>query len=93
MVFKLTVTTKMGLQQGQAEENTGMSSKWKIKVNETKSIQTTFTLRKGRCPTVQINHTNIQQTDQARYLGLTCDSKLNWKPHIVKKRKQMDQKN
>jgi hypothetical protein len=46
-----------------------------------------FTLRKGRCLPVQINHTNTQQKDQARYLGLTFDSKLNWRHHIVKKRK------
>jgi hypothetical protein len=34
-------------------------NKWKIKVNESKSTQTTFTLRKGTCPPVQINHINI----------------------------------
>jgi hypothetical protein len=43
-------------------------------------------------PPVQINRTNIQQKDQARFLELTFDSKLNWRHHIVKKRKQMDQK-
>jgi hypothetical protein len=58
-------------------------SKWKFKVNETKSIQTTFTLRKGRCPPIQLNHSIVQQKDQTKYLGLIFDSKLNWKHHIV----------
>ena len=30
--------------------------------------------------------------DQAKDLGLTFDSKLDWKQHILMKRKQMDQK-
>jgi hypothetical protein len=38
---------------------------------------------------VHINQTNIQQADQATYLGISLDSKLTWRPHIVKKRKQM----
>jgi hypothetical protein len=72
--------------------STGNLTHFLLQVNETKSIQTTFTFRKGRWPPAQINHTNIQQKDQARYLGLTFDSKLNWRHHIVKKRKQMNQK-
>jgi hypothetical protein len=67
-------------------------NKWKIKVNESKSTQTTFTLRKGSCPPVHINHTNIPPREQVKYLGLTFDCKLNWKQHIIKKRKEMDQK-
>ncbi|PNF20167.1 hypothetical protein B7P43_G18353 [Cryptotermes secundus] len=68
--------------------------KWKIKVNEAKSMRTTFKLQKGKCPPppMQINHTTIQQKDQAkRSLGLTFHSKLNWK-HVLTKRKQMVQK-
>jgi hypothetical protein len=41
---------------------------------------------------VQINHINIPLKDEVTYLGLTLDSKLNWRQHIIKKRKQMDQK-
>jgi hypothetical protein len=65
-------------------------NKWKIKANCATSTQTTFTLRKGTCPPVQINKTSIQQADQATYLGITLDSKLTWRPHILKKCKQMD---
>jgi hypothetical protein len=67
-------------------------NKWKIKANESKSTQTTITLRKGTCPPVQINHTNIQPKEQAKNLGLTFDRKLNWRQHIIKKRKQVDKK-
>jgi hypothetical protein len=66
------------------------SDKWKIKVDCVKSTQTTFTLRKGTCTPVHINRTNIQQADQDTYLGIALDSKLTWRPHILKKRKQMD---
>jgi hypothetical protein len=41
---------------------------------------------------VHINKTNIQQADKATYLRITLDSKLTWRPHILKKRKQMDLK-
>jgi hypothetical protein len=67
-------------------------NKWKFKINESKSTQITFTLQKGTCPPVQINHTKIQPKEHAKYLGLTIDKKLNWNQHIIKKRKQMDKK-
>ena len=64
--------------------------RWKIKVNESKSAHVTFTLRKGNCPSVHLNHVNIQQQDVVKYLGLHLDSTLNWKHHIAKKRKQIE---
>jgi hypothetical protein len=57
-----------------------------------KSTKTTFTLRKGSCPPVQINHINIPLKEQVKFLGLTFDCKLNWRQYIIKKRKQMDHK-
>jgi hypothetical protein len=41
---------------------------------------------------VQINYINIPPKEQVKYLGLTLDYKLNGRQHIIKKRKQMDQK-
>jgi hypothetical protein len=61
--------------------------KWKIKVNETSPSKQRSLSEKAGAPPVQLNHTNIQQKVQARYLGITFDSKLNWRHHIVKKRK------
>jgi len=59
--------------------------KWKIKVNESKSSQITFTLRKGHCPAVNINRNIIPQTEVVKYPGLHFDCRLNWKEHIAKK--------
>jgi len=62
--------------------------KWKIKVNESKSSHITFTLRKGYCPAVNINHTFKPQTEAVKYLGLHFDCRLNWKERVAKKKKK-----
>jgi hypothetical protein len=64
--------------------------KWKLKVNETKSSHTTFTLRKDNCPAITINQTVLPKVESVKYLGLHFDRRLNWKVHITKKRKQTD---
>jgi hypothetical protein len=64
--------------------------KCKIKVNETKSKYITFTLRSDPSPPVYLNDVEIPSATTAKYRGLHLDTKLNWKEHIVKKRKQMD---
>lgn len=66
--------------------------KWRIKVNETKSTHVTYTLKRSACPPVQLNNIQIPQANEARYLGLHLDSRLTWKNHISKKRKEMDLK-
>lgn len=68
------------------------ATKWKIKVNETKSTQVTFTLRKGRSPPILFNNIIIPNSPSVRYLGLHMDAKLTWREHIIKKRKQIDLK-
>jgi len=64
--------------------------KWRIKINETKSVQITFTLRKGRCPLVKINNVEIPVAAVTKYLGMHLDHKLNWRDYIVTKRKQIE---
>jgi len=66
--------------------------KWRIKVNQNKSTHITFTNRKGQCPSISINQTTIPQGSTVKYLGLHLDSKLTWREHITKKRKQLDLK-
>lgn len=66
--------------------------RWKIKVNESKSAHVTFALRKDKCPSINLNQVTIQQQEVIKYLGLHLDSRLNWKHHITKKRKQIDLK-
>jgi len=68
------------------------ATKWKIKINETKSTQVTFTLRKNQCPPIFFNNILIPELPSVRYLGMYMDKKLTWREHIVKKRKQIDLK-
>jgi hypothetical protein len=66
--------------------------KWKIKVNESKSSHIMFNLRKGHCPSFNINQTIIPQTEVVKYLGLHLECRLNWRKHIATKRIQIDLK-
>jgi hypothetical protein len=68
------------------------TTKWKIKINETKATQVTFTLRKNQCPPIFFNNILIPESSSIRYLGMHMDKKLTWREHIVKKRKQIDLK-
>ncbi|GBP43992.1 Probable RNA-directed DNA polymerase from transposon X-element [Eumeta japonica] len=63
--------------------------RWRIKVNESKSVSVIFTLKKGICPRLKINNIEIPQADHARYLGLHLDKRLTWQKHIFTKRKQL----
>jgi hypothetical protein len=66
------------------------AKKWKIKINESKSTQITFALKGGQCPPVFMNNAIIPESASVRYLGIQLDKKLNWKEHIVTKRKHID---
>lgn len=63
--------------------------RWRIKINTAKSVNITFTLRKGQCPPVLINNTELPIGNTVKYLGMHLDQKLTWKVHITKKRKQV----
>ena len=67
-----------------------MVKKWRMKVNETKSAQVTFTLKKNTCPPVQLNNKQLAQPEDVKYLGIHLDGKLTWRKHISTKRKQLD---
>jgi hypothetical protein len=64
--------------------------KWRIGINENKSCSIIFTLRKSSTPDVTINDIHIPRKTEIKYLGMTIDSKLTWKQHIAKKRKQVN---
>jgi hypothetical protein len=68
------------------------ATKWKIKINETKSTQVTFTLRRNQCPPIFFNNILIPESPSVRYLGMHMDKKLNWREHIAKQIKQNDLK-
>ncbi|VVC37233.1 Hypothetical protein CINCED_3A010389 [Cinara cedri] len=60
--------------------------KWRIKVNQSKSLHTTFTLRLTPCPMVSLDNIQIPSSQTAKYLGLTIDRRLTWSHHIKTKR-------
>jgi hypothetical protein len=57
-------------------QNSG-PKKWKIKINESKSTQITFSLKKGLCPPMSINNEIIPESSSVRYLGIHLDKTLN----------------
>jgi hypothetical protein len=67
-------------------------SNWRVKVNETKSAQVTFTNRRTDCPVVTINETQLPVKKEVKYLGLILDQKLTCRPHITAKKTQINLK-
>jgi hypothetical protein len=66
--------------------------KWRMRANETKSVQITFTLKKDTCPPVQRNNKQLTQTKDVKYMGVHLDRKLTWRKRKSAKRKQLDLK-
>jgi hypothetical protein len=64
--------------------------KWRIKLNESKSVHIDFTNNKIRQQPIFINGTEIPYANTAKYLGMTLDAKLGWKEHIKKKREELN---
>lgn len=66
------------------------SKKWRIKLNELKSIHIIFTNKRiVEPPPLIINGTIVPYENEAKYLGLTLDAKLRWKAHVKKKRTEL----
>jgi hypothetical protein len=63
--------------------------RWRMKANENKSTNVTFTLKRENCPTVTLNGNQIPQGETSRYLGIYLDRRLTWRTHICAKRKQL----
>jgi len=73
-------------------EITNWTRKWKIKINESKSSQITFSLRRVQCPPVNINQKDVPQVESVKYLGIHFDRRLTLKDHVSSKRNQLDLK-
>jgi len=65
---------------------------WRFKINQAKSIHTTFTLRFTPCNDVFIYGTQIPSAQNTKYLGLTLDKRLTWAQHIKSKRINLNQR-
>ena len=64
--------------------------KWKIQLNENKSVWVDFALRKhGYVPTI-INSKPVPVAQHTRHLGLHLDCELNWQEHVRKKGDHMN---
>ena len=68
------------------------SSRWRLKINESKSKHVTFTLRKGNIPQLHFNQQPLPQADTVKYLGIHFDRRLNWKYHITQTRNHLNHK-
>jgi hypothetical protein len=66
------------------------TKKWRIKLNESKSVHIDFTNKRITQRPIYINGTQILCANTAKYLGMTLDTKLRWKEHIKKKRDELN---
>jgi len=57
-------------------------AKWQIKINQNKSIHTTFTLKQCVCPTVTLDNIQIPTSNTVRYLGVNLDKRLTGSNHV-----------
>lgn len=63
---------------------------WKIKLNELKSVQVTYTLRKKNNQyNTYLNGIQVPKEKSAKYLGLHLDERLNWNHHVKQKALQI----
>jgi hypothetical protein len=61
------------------------TKQWHIILNEIKSVHVNFTNQKVRYIEVTINGHQIPHLNTAKYLGMTLDTKLQWKEHVKQK--------
>jgi hypothetical protein len=66
--------------------------RWRIKLNESKSVHIDFTNNKIRQKPIFINSTEVPYANTAKCLGMTFDAKLRWKEHIKKERDELNSK-
>lgn len=63
---------------------------WRVKINEGKSVHVDFTNRNLPYMPTYFNNVVIPYSNQAKYLGMTLDTKLKWKEHVKKKKEQLN---
>lgn len=76
--------------QRHLDDIAGFLHKWKLQLNANKTQMIIFTTRRraeDKQP-LQINGTNIEETNVLKYLGATLDKRLNFNKHIEEVNKQ-----
>jgi hypothetical protein len=68
------------------DQMTDWYKKWRVKINSSKSVHITFTLKLGLCSNIFINNTPISRSDTVKYLGVYLDKCLTWSKHIKTKK-------
>ena len=63
--------------------------KWRIKLNEAKSVHVDFTNKGVEHKPIYINHQVVPYENRAKYMGMTLDAKLGWKPHVKEKHEEL----
>jgi hypothetical protein len=66
------------------------TKKWRIKLNESKSVHIDFTNKRITQRPIYINGTQILYANTEKYLGMTLDTELRWKEHIKMKRDELN---
>lgn len=62
---------------------------WKIKLNSEKSVQVDFALRPHKTLPIDIDGSQINVKDSAKYLGVHLDKKVTWKKHFMTKKEEL----
>jgi hypothetical protein len=58
------------------------AKKWRIKINLSKSMHITFSLRNQTCPTVQMASVDLPQRNKVKYMAMQLDRRLTWSKHV-----------
>ena len=61
-------------------------TEWGLKLNQMKSLYSTFTLRLRDCSQLFLNNQPLPYSQNVKYLELILDRRLTWAPHIRSKR-------
>lgn len=69
---------------------TSWTSKWRINLNNDKSVHIDFTYKDVPHPPLHMFGAQIPYANTAKYLGMNLDAKLKWKEHIKKKRAELE---
>ena len=86
MAIGSTLGEATNMLQDASDQIQQWTGKWKIKLNELKSVHINFTNKRieNSLP-VTLNGVVVPCANTAKYLGMTLDTKLRWKEHIRKK--------